>query len=423
MDTTDCAAAVAIPTSQAPAAAIPEKRPRASSTDTESHDTDVIVYSPDTPRLPIPKRPPVPFPVEADDPESNPEGGFTCWVFTIYNFLEEPTLAEIRPFDSLPKRVRYVVWSVEIAPSTGRKHIQGYVRFVRSERWQVIQKLFRCIRPNHHAWCKPANGTDLQNKAYCSKAPVMGPWEFGTPRQDDKPKGDQGKRNDQKWEKFSIAASTIPKIKDLLMHEDLEIRRMCIQHSAAVKQYRALVPTIHRERVFTYCIWGLTDTGKSWFFSNFFKNRGGIYRVLFGNSGSWADGYQGEEAILLDEYKSQLPCQKLITFCDNTPCRVESKFGSEWAAWKIVCITSNTDPGEWYQREFYDAQGTRKGTDPANIEALLRRMNPPYGFTWHWTQPRNKALKKQFTPEQQEVFDWLKNPDNHYIDDESPSFD
>jgi len=163
---------------------------------------------------------------------------------------------------------------------------------------------------------------------------------------------------------------------------------------------------------------------KSWFVENYGRPRGGVYRLLFGNSGAWLDGYQGESMILLDEYTNQLPCSKMISFLDKTPCRAETKFGSEWAQWTTVFITSNIDPATWYQPTFVTHDGVRKGTDPENISALLRRMAPPYGQTFHWDGPMASVLGGQplvpsLSQEQAELLEFLEDPDNFEVDKET----
>lgn len=92
------------------------------------------------------------------------------------------------------EKVRYAVWGVEICPTTGKQHVQGYVAFKVNVRFNKMQKLF----PGDHL--EIAKGGDLENKAYCHKLaphPVQEHFdgrdlfEWGVPEEKH-----QGKRSD-----------------------------------------------------------------------------------------------------------------------------------------------------------------------------------------------------------------------------------
>jgi len=105
--------------------------------------------------------------------------------------------------------------------------------------------------------------------------------------------------------------------------------------------------------------WGATGTGKSrraWDESGW-----GAYckdpRTKF-----WC-GYQGEDSVVIDEFRGGIDIAHMLRWLDRYPVRVEIKGGSVCLKATKIWITSNLDPVDWYP----DA-------DPETKSALLRRL-------------------------------------------------
>jgi len=100
------------------------------------------------------------------------------WMFTINN----PTQ------DDEPRNwagVKYLVFQLERAPTTGTLHFQGYVI------WERKKRKGGCIAINSRASWEPRYGSHDKAREYCMKLEtrVSGPWEKGDPPA-------PGKRND-----------------------------------------------------------------------------------------------------------------------------------------------------------------------------------------------------------------------------------
>ena len=80
--------------------------------------------------------------------------------------------------------------------------------------------------------------------------------------------------------------------------------------------------------------------------------------------GQWFDGYEGQEDIIFEEYRGQLPYGMLLTLLDRYECPVQYKGGSIEFAPKRIVITSPMPPREWY-----DLCGPHD-----KIDQLLRRI-------------------------------------------------
>lgn len=100
-------------------------------------------------------------------------------------FTHNNPVDNVRAFGDV---VRYAVWQLEKAPSTGTLHHQGYVEF----KQPLSMKAAKGALGDAGVHLEPRKGTREQAREYCMKADsrVEGPWEHG---QWD---SDQGKRSD-----------------------------------------------------------------------------------------------------------------------------------------------------------------------------------------------------------------------------------
>ena len=77
----------------------------------------------------------------------------------------------------------------------------------------------------------------------------------------------------------------------------------------------------------------------------------------------WWDGYQGNECVVVDEFRGQIGVSHLLRWLDKYPCRVETKGGSLPLCATRFWITSNIPVEEWYPE-----------LDAESLRALKRRM-------------------------------------------------
>lgn len=91
------------------------------------------------------------------------------WCFTLNNptFNDEP--------GEWMEDCTYIIFQLEIAPTTGTPHFQGYIHLKTKKRLSFVRGLNGRVR-----WAA-AKGTALQNQTYCGKSltKLAGPWEFG----------------------------------------------------------------------------------------------------------------------------------------------------------------------------------------------------------------------------------------------------
>jgi len=99
-------------------------------------------------------------------------GQYTRWCFTLNNC---DLNRDYEPVLSLPEfRIKRAIYGFEVAPTTGTKHLQGYVEYDRTRGLPWCKKVF----PGAH-W-EAAKGNARSNYDYCSKDgefKTLGEWE------------------------------------------------------------------------------------------------------------------------------------------------------------------------------------------------------------------------------------------------------
>jgi len=262
------------------------------------------------------------------------------WVFTINN----PVKNEI--FGELPDGVRYVGWQREVG-AEGTPHLQGYIAFVKPWRRARV-----CTLLGGACWLGLARGSDAQCIAYCTKSDTRnaGPWEFGN-------RCEERERTDLK--PLHIAAAQVVAGKPL---RDID-PGVFVKHANGLMKLSSIQPAPRRDTLQVVCIVGGTGIGKThWVYEHFTD----IFRPNYGNGGLWWDGYAGEDAVLLDEFRGQCPLQKLLMILDKYPLQLEVKGGYVAARFTKVFITTNSEPEVWYP----NASNWNK----QEFAALLRRL-------------------------------------------------
>lgn len=97
-----------------------------------------------------------------------------AYCFTYNNYTEE----NIRILKEwLEENCKYACFQKEVAPTTGTRHLQGYISLKKKARMTTIQKKFGVLEIQ--LALINANGTPLDNRTYCSKEGGEDFWETG----------------------------------------------------------------------------------------------------------------------------------------------------------------------------------------------------------------------------------------------------
>ncbi len=267
------------------------------------------------------------------------------WCFTLNNPLDCDKEAL---FSLEEDKLKYAVWQLEIAPTTGTPHIQGYV--ILSGHAKPLNYMCRMFQAN---WLI-ARGSTESNITYCTKpGATAGPWEYG-----EKPTGGQGKRNDllevQKKLDKRMPMETIAQ----------EHFSSFVRYNRGFNLYAQLISEPRNFKTQVIVLIGPTGCGKSWWAERNTNNGWPMF------SGQWFDGYNGYDDIIINDFTGGMPYRQLLQLTDCTKWTLETKGGTVNIRPRRVVFTSNLRLHSWYNFE----PGHTRGV----LAALERRVD------YHW---------------------------------------
>lgn len=289
------------------------------------------------------------------------------------------------------KKMLYLCFQREIAPSTGKLHWQVFVQFKdKGYGTKYCQKYLNC--PNCHLDAR--RGTPQQASDYChynvsyeKKLKGIEGYEDAKDKKgfyvegsfeefgniENCPKMKQGKRND--------LIKEIEKINNGSKLEDLDPVAV-IKYSKGLKELIALKEKKDATKkgfspVEVYVIYGDSEAGKS---KKVYEREGyeNVYKLRKPTSRGaeiYFDKYSGEKVLLLDDFYGWLPWCFLLELLDGYTLQLNQKHGITYKNWDKVYITSNKPYEMWYNKE---------GDE---LDPLKRRIN----FIVHMTNKKGKV--------------------------------
>lgn len=287
------------------------------------------------------------------------------WCFTWNNY---PGTA----FEDLKVlKYKFLICGLEIAPTTGTPHIQGYVEFTGGTRFSTLKKK----GPKQIRWMI-CSGSQQQNIDYCSKGEqpkeewekyrTTGPnYGLNADVYTDGEAGEQGKRNDiveatqmiTEGASMRSVAASLPST-FVKYHKGLEKFEYLLQQEKAESELRTNL------RVEYW--WGDAGTGKT---RTAWEENPGAFMVSEGLTGFWWTGYRGQKTVIMDEFRGNIPLGQLLRILDIYPVQVSIHGGSTFLAASKIIITSNLPLEDIYS-----------GVDETSRQALHRRIHSQREF-------------------------------------------
>ncbi len=259
--------------------------------------------------------------------QSNEKGKY--WCFTLNN----PEEKERRELESWIKDEKkpistYIVFGREVGDS-GTYHLQGYVEF------RNRQRLSGCKKLSSRAHWERRRGTGTEAVTYCKKDGDV--FEEGTA---------SGVTPGQRTDLETIRGRIIEGCEEKTIADEY-FSTWCL-HRKAFREYRALSfpPTLAPD-LRVVVLWGESGAGKS----SYVVNKHTSLYITSDPVLQWFDGYDGQEAILIDDFTGQCPYRWLLRLLDIYPVRLPVKGGHTNRRCKYIYITSNTEIGTWYNGE------------------------------------------------------------------------
>lgn len=264
------------------------------------------------------------------------------WCFTVNNYtdVEIQQLAEAASILLELKSLQYVVWGKEVG-ETGTPHLQGFACFTKRITMHQLKQLLKL-----RAHCEPSRGTPLQAATYCQKDGNY--TELGR-----LPPG-RGSRSD--------LLELVQRIKSGATKKEIEE-----EYPGHFIRYRnSIITSIadhSTERMWECDVrvyWGRTGTGKT---RKVFESHD-REKIYIHPGEQWFNGYDGQEVALFDDFNgSEFKLAYFLKLLDRYPMKVPIKGAYvQWAP-KIIYVTSNKDPADWYRNAL-----------PEHRDAMFRRI-------------------------------------------------
>ncbi len=253
------------------------------------------------------------------------------WIFTKFNY-DEAIMDSISI--SIITDAKFIVWQEEKCPTSGRLHIQGFIRFHSNHRQRWVKSAFNV---GNDISVRVADGNDQQQINYCN----------------DEKKRLAGGRFYREGQPCSQGHRTDIELLEESLKSGVSLVQISEDHFSSFIRYHKgilLYRTLHYERRKTkptvLVFYGPAGSGKTRKAVSIDQD---FYILSPGNSKNcWFDGYTQQRVVIIDDYYGWMRYGFLLQLLDRYPFRVELKGSSQEFDSPFIIITSNNHPQEWY---------------------------------------------------------------------------
>lgn len=229
-------------------------------------------------------------------------------------------------------QMKYLCYGEEICPKTGKKHYQGCVYFYQPKLYKNAQK---CLKiGNSHIENIPRDDNRLKAVNYCKKDGKFE--EFGQ-------FPEQGARTDLECVKDEIMNGA--KLNDIIVERPM----LYHQYGRTLEKLKEIADRKKFRTWMTKGIWyyGKTGVGKS---KKAFKDYNPETHYQKNLTHDFWDGYDGQETVILNEFRGQIKFDELLDLTDMhvKGVKIKGKADVPFLA-KTIIVTSSLHPDEIYR--------------------------------------------------------------------------
>lgn len=234
--------------------------------------------------------------------------------------------------------ITFIAWGLESCPKTGTEHNQTFLYWKNpvSTSKKALNTMGGMFGEKH-CFVEPMLGSFQDNEKYCSK---------------------EGKLNKVGKEPRQGYRGDLIEIKNMVLAGEMTSDDLCMGDPMTFHMYGRTVErleTIHLRSKFRtemtqgIWIWGPSGVGKSHKAFEGFDPKTHYLKPL---EDIWWDGYSGQEIVIFNEFRGQIPFAELLALADKWPHFVKKR-GREpvpFLAKKLI-ITSVKHPRDIYVRQ------------------------------------------------------------------------
>lgn len=259
--------------------------------------------------------------------------------------------------------MHYMVYQYEQGEN-GTYHWQGYCELKNARSLRQIKTLVGC----QSLHVEKRRGTAQQASDYCKKEDSRVPggvfYEHGEMKATN-----QGQRNDINDFRDDILGGK--RKRELLDDHAL----MLAKYPKFYQMVKGLVPPERENNLKVYLLIGPPGCGKTRSVHEAYggPKRGELFRAPLSNGTMWFDGFDGQQAVLFDDFNGAASKVTLVNFLqiiDRYPIQVPVKGEFTWWSPDKIYITTNIYPREWYKWE----------NRVIHYQALARRFHAVFDF-------------------------------------------
>lgn len=241
---------------------------------------------------------------------------YRAWAFTWNNYSDE----NLGWLDVV--ECEYICYGKEVAPETGTPHLQGWIKFKNPRTFGGVRK--KVFFEKAHV--EPVK-SEAAIEIYCRKDGDI--YERGT-----KPK--QGARSDlEAMKEHMQGGGDIGDLWEMNFNAMLQYRRGFEAYRNNLLKDRTDPPKVA-------WLWGGTGVGKTSYAFNHHE------KIYIKDGTMWWDGYQQQEAIVIDDFDGKWPYRDFLRLLDRYPYQGQIKGGYTKINSGYIYITCEYPPSHFW---------------------------------------------------------------------------
>jgi hypothetical protein len=228
-------------------------------------------------------------------------------------------------------QVIYFIMAIEVCPTTGKTHGQGYIRFRHAVSMTAVKERLN----SKQIHLEQKRGTEYEAASYCWKdaEPFI---EIG-----ERPTEDSSEKDSSVWDVILR-----------MLQDGATARDIMMEYPAAYARYKSGIEAMRMEliagsintwrEVNVQYLWGATGVGKTRAILDSMEDPADAYRVT--DYKNPFDNYRGQQLIIFEEFRSSIQIEKMLIYLDGYIHELPCRYANKVSAWTDVVIITNIPP-------------------------------------------------------------------------------